>query len=226
MNELIKSLEDLIEKKSENQELKVELSSLVKMLKTGFESTTKGMEKIPKVFASNDEKKIAAFYDMFGTQIQALKISGNFDKFKEYLKVSFGINIEFTSDTSPNLYYVKKEKKRQKFNDLFTGYYLVDVPKEPKEAVEKILNSLDALTKEFTTESNLIKDTLKEIIESNSDKHESSTVKTVDKILTSARIKSLKIEDVATETEDKLNLQMLGIDIILKRDEPTLAEEE
>jgi hypothetical protein len=214
MNKLIKDLQELIEKKADNHDLKQELSALTKMLKTGFEATTTGMEKIPKVYASNDAEKIKKFYDTFGNQIVALQISGNFDLFTEDQKVTYGINIEFTSESSPNIQYIKKDKKRKKFDDLFTGYFISEVPKSPKEAIEKILKSLDALTKDFTAENDLVKESLKEIIESQTE-HSPATVKTVDKILTSARLKSIKVEDVATALEETLNLQQQGVDIAL-----------
>lgn len=214
MNKLIEALQEVIDRKSDNQDLKIELSGLVKMLKIGFQTKTAGMEKIPKIYSSNDAEKIKKFYDSFGTQIQALKITGNFDLFADYLKITYGINIEFTSETSPNIQYIKKPKKLQKFSDLYTHYFLSDTPREAKEAVEKILLSLDKLTKEFNNENDLVKETLKDIIEGQTE-HSPATVKTVDKILTQARIKSLKVEDVASDVEDKLNLQQQGIDIVL-----------
>lgn len=214
MNELIKDLTELIDKKVDNNDIKQELSTLTKMLKSGFESNTSGMERIPKVFATNDNEKITKFYEAFGNQIVALQISGNFDLFTDYMKIHFGINIEFTSETSPNISYVKKDKKRQKFNDLYTGYFIDEVPKSPKDAIQRILKSLDALTKDFTAEDQVVKDSLKEIIEKQTE-HSPATVKTVDKILTSARIKSLKVEDVANALEETLTLQQQGVDIAL-----------
>jgi hypothetical protein len=215
MNQLIKDLGELIDQKAENQDLKNELSSLHKMLKSGFETKTTGMEKIPKLYASNDADKIKKFYDIMGNQINALKISGNFDLFATYLSTTFGINISFQSESSPIISYIKKGKKFNKFQDLFTRYFLSEVPKSPKEAVSKILTSLDKLTKECNTETDAIKESLKAIIEKQAE-HSPATVKTVDKILTSARIKALKVEDVASDAEDKLNLQLQGIDLLLK----------
>jgi hypothetical protein len=218
MNQLIKNLQDLIEKKADNHDIKQELSTLVKMLRIGFESTTTGMEKIPKVYATNEAAKNKKFYDSFGNQIQALSLSGNFDKFVEYLEIHFGIHIHFTSETTPiNIHYISKPKKFKKFNDLYTGYFIEEFPKAPKEAVGKILKSLDALTKDFTVENDLIKETLKDIIENQSE-HSPATIKTIDKILTSARIKSIKVEDVANGIEETLNLQQQGVDIALKSD--------
>jgi len=211
----MKSLEELIELKADNQDLKKELSSLLKMLKVGFESTTKGMEKIPKLYATNDTEKIMAFYNSFGNQINAMKLSGNFEKFAEFLRITYGINISFTSETAPNIHYIKKPKKLQKFQDLFNRYFLEEAPRSAAEAVTKILNSLDKLTKENISENDTIKETLKGIIEAQNE-HSPATVKTMDKILTSARIKSLSVEDVANDAEEKLNLQQQGIDLVLK----------
>lgn len=218
MNKLIKDLQDLIEKKADNHDLKKELSVLLKLLKTGFEAKTTGMEKVPKVYASNDAAKIKQFYDSFGNQISALKISGNFDLFADYLKITYGINISFTSDASPNIQYIKKTKKFNKFKDLYTGYFIDEIPQTPKEAVAKILNSLDKLTKEYDNENSIVKEALKDIIEGQTE-HSPSTVKTIDKILTSARIKSLKVEDVANSAEEVLNSQMQGIDLVLKEND-------
>jgi hypothetical protein len=215
MNQLIKDLEEVIDQKANNQDLKNELSSLLKMLKNGFETKTTGMEKIPKLYASNDADKIKKFYDTMGNQINALKISGNFDLFATYLSTTYGINITFTSESSPIIQYIKKGKKFNKFNDAYTRYFLAEVPKTPREAVEKILLSLDKLTKEWNTESDSIKESIKAIIESQSE-HSPATVKTVDKILTNARIKALKVEDVANDVENTLNLQLQGIDLLLK----------
>jgi hypothetical protein len=215
MKQLIKELQEIVEKKADNDDLRKELSGLVKMLKIGFESRTSGMEKIPKVYASNDADKIKKFYDSFGTQIQALKISGNFDLFADYLKITYGITIEFSSDNAPNINYVKKPKKFQKFSDLYSQYFLDETPTSARVAVEKILLSLDKLTKEYNNENDLVKETLKDIIEGQSE-HSPMTVKTLDKILTTARIKSLSIEDVANEADEKLNLQHLGVDMALE----------
>lgn len=214
MNKLLQDLQDLIDKKVDNHDIKIELSALTKMLKIGFETTTTGMERIPKVFASNDNAKIKKFYDTFGNQIHALNISGNFDKFATYLKVTYGIDISFSSDTLP-IHFIKTPKKFKKFNDLYTGYFIEEIPKLPVDAISKILKSLDALTKDFTAENEAIKETLKEIIEKQTE-HSPATVKTVDKILTSARIKAIKVEEVANAVEDALTAQQQGVDIALK----------
>jgi hypothetical protein len=211
----MKDLQELIEQKANNHDLKMELSSLLKMLKTGFETSTKGMERVPKIYASNDNEKIMSYYNAFGNQINAMKISGNFEKFTEHMRVTFGINIEYTSEASPYISYVRKDKKLQKFKDLYSRYFLQDAPRTAVEAIEKILLSLDKLTKEDNAECDIIKESLREIIEGQSE-HSPSTVKTMDKILTSARLKSLSVEDVANDAEEKLTLQQQGIDLVLK----------
>lgn len=214
MNDLIKQLQDVIEKKAENHELKQELSSLLKMLKTGFEGKNLGADKVSKVFASNDNATIKKFYDTFGNQLNALQVTGNFDKFAEYLSIQFGIKIEFT-DSAPHIQYIKKGKKLTKFQDLYTQYFLEDPPREAKEAVKKILGSVDALTKEYNKENDEVKEQIKEIIHSQSE-HSPTTVKVVDKILTSARIKALDPEDIADNVENVLSLQLQGIELIKK----------
>lgn len=215
MNDLIKALEEVIDKKADNQDLKRELSTLTKMLKTGFDSPTTGMEKVPKLFATNDSAKISKAYDNIGNMIGALKISGNFDKFAEYMSIHFGIKFEFSSDNAPNLRYNTKAKKLGKFKDSYTEYFLEDTPQNPQDAVAKILKALDALTKEWNGANDEVKDALKGIIEAQSE-HSPTVVKTVDKILTSARIKALKAEDMADVLEDTLNAQQQGIDLVRK----------
>lgn len=216
MNDLIKQLEEVIDKKADNNEMKKELSTLVKMLKIGFEKKTNGMEKIPKLFACNDEKKIKKFYDAIGNQICALKVEGSFDLFSDYLRINHGIEVTFTSDEAPSIRY-KKGKKFKKFVDLYTGYYVQDTPSNAKEAMSTILNSLNALTKEYNNETGEVKEILKSIIEKQIE-HSPETVKTLDKILTNARIKAIEPEEVANSIEDKINLQQQAIDIIKKED--------
>lgn len=214
MNELIKELETLIERKADNQDIKSEISSLSKMLKTGFENKTVGMEKVPKLFATNDNDKISKFYDTIGNQINALKISGNFDLFKQYLEIHFGINVSYSSEDAPKLQYKTKGKKFQKFSDLYEQYYLEDVPKNPVDAAKKILNSLDALTKDHININTEVKEELKNIIEKQI-KHAPVTVKTVDKILTCARFKDRSIEDVANEIDSNLTLQQEAVNMVM-----------
>lgn len=218
MTELIKALEEIIEKKAEDHDIRKELSALTKMLKTGFDSNTSGMEKVPKLFASNDEKKIAKTYDTIGNLIVAMKITGNLDKFSQYLNIHFGINISFASDSSPNLKFNSNKKKFKKFEDLYTGYFLDSVPQTPVETVGKILKSIDALTKEHNNINDEVKDSLKEVINGQAE-HSPLTVKTVDKIMTSARFKAIPPEDVANNIEELINLQQQGVDIILKKSE-------
>jgi len=216
MNKLIKSLEEIIDKKATNNELRQELSSLVKMLKTGFANKPTGMEKVPKVFAANDPKKIKKFYDTFGNQINALKLSGNFDIFASYLDCEFGISISYKSDVCPNMQYIKKGKKLQKFQDLYTTYFLDSIPKSADEAATRILKSLDNLTKEFHNENEVVKESLKAIIEAESN-YTPETVKTVDRILTKSRIKSMSVEDVAGDIELKLTSQQKAVDMVTEQ---------
>lgn len=214
MNLLVKNLSEIVDVKVENHELKQELSKLIKMLKTGFEKKTVGMEKIPKLFASNDEKKIAKFYDTLANQINALKISGSFDLFQNYLNINYGIKVDFAHDNSPNNRYVTKEKKRNKFKDLYTEYFVEDLPKDANLAVKKIMSSIDALTKENVAMNDNIKEALKSVIEQEN-QHDASTIKTLDKILTNARIKQVNVSEIASEVGDKLNLQLQAIDIAM-----------
>jgi hypothetical protein len=215
MNTLIKALEEVIDRKADNHELKQELSTLTKMLKTGFDSPTTGMEKVPKLFASNDSAKISKAFDSIGNMIGALKISGNFDKFAEYMEIHFGIKFEFSSENAPNIRFNTKPKKFRKFEDAFTGYFLAEVPSSPQEAVAKILKSLDTLTKEWNGVNEEVKDALKGIIEAQTE-HTPTVVKTVDKILTSARIKALSTEAMADQIDEILSAQQKGVELVRK----------
>ena len=219
MDNLIKELQEVIDKKADNDDIRKELSTLVKMLKIGFEKKTTGMERIPKIFATNDNDKITKFYDTFANQINALKVNGSFDLFASYLSTNYGIKIDFESESCPNNRYITKPKKLKKFEDIYTGYFLDELPKEPNDAIKKILLSLDKLTKEFNNENEAVKESLKDIIDKQSE-HSPLMVKTVDKILTSARLKALKVEDVANDADDKLTLQQQGIDFCIKSTKP------
>lgn len=214
MNDLVNQLQDVVEKKAANHELKQELSSLVKMLRTGFESKPVGMEKVSKVFASNDTKKIKKFYDTFGSQINAMKLSGQFDSFVNYMSVEFGIKIGYETDICPRINYIKKGKKRTKFEDLYTGYFYEPIPKSPTEAVTKILSSLDTLTKDFNNESDGVKEALKSVIEAQT-QYSPLTVKTLDKILTKSRIKAIDAEQVAMEIDANITLQSQAVDLVV-----------
>ena len=68
MNDIIKKVEEIVEREVENDLLKSEISELKKMLKTGFEAKTDGYDRIPKLMSTADEKKLAKFYDNFGNQ--------------------------------------------------------------------------------------------------------------------------------------------------------------
>ncbi|SPF56239.1 hypothetical protein SBF1_8980002 [Candidatus Desulfosporosinus infrequens] len=218
MNQLIKELQEVIDKKADNHELKQELSTLVKMLKIGFEKKTNGMEKIPKLFSSNDTKKITKFYDNLANNINGLKVAGSFDQFNEYLKITYGITINFSSEDAPKNSYIKTPKKQKKFYDLYSSYFLDDVPKNPSDAIKRIFNSLDKLNKEYSNESDGVKESLKAIIEKQNE-HSPTTVKIIDKLLTNSRLKSVPLEDIANDAENSLMQQQQGIDIILKQSE-------
>lgn len=212
MNDLIQKLQEVVDKKADNQDIKKELGSLLKMLKTGFDKKTTGMEKVPKLFASNDTKKIIKFYDQFANTVNGLKVSGNFDQFAQYLEVTYGIKVVLP-DNAPNNKYVSSKKKLEKFKDLFTGYFIEDMPKNANEAIKKILKSIDALTKEINKENDSVKETIKEIIEKENE-HSPATVKTIEKIMTSSRLKSIDIKDVTNELEQNLQLQLEGIYVL------------
>lgn len=215
MNKLVSELQDVIEKKANNDELRQELSSLVKMLKLGFLSKPVGMEKVSKVYASNDAKKIKQFYDTFGSQINAMKLAGSFDLFATYMSVEYGITVAFESDEAPNIFYAKKGKKLQKFQDLYNEYFIEPAPRSPQEAATKILKALEALTKDFVAANEAIKEELKGIIESQSDLTP-DTVKAVDRILTKSRIKAIVAEELAAELDHKISQQQKAVDIILE----------
>jgi hypothetical protein len=214
MNELIKKLEEVVDKKVENHEIKQECGKLIKMLKTGFETKNKGMEKVASVLATNDAKKILGFYEFFGNVINALKISGNFDNFAQVMRINFGIEVTYATG-SPTLRYMKKGKKFDKFSDLYTMYFLGDLPRSANDAVENILKSLDSLVKQYNNENDDVKEQIKAIIESENE-HSATTVKVMDKLLTSSRIKAIDLEEIADAEESRLSEQLQGVELIRK----------
>lgn len=218
MNELIKKIEEIVDQKVNNHELKKEISSLQKMLKIGFEKKNAGMDKVAKIYASNDVGKISNFYESIGHQINAMKLSNNFDKFSEFLNINFGISITFDSPDSPVVRYKKEGKKFQQFSDLYSQYFLEDAPKVPSVAITKILSSLDNLLKEYNNENDEIKEQIKSLIEDN-DEHSPTVLKTIDKILTSSRIKEVDVDEIVNNEESVLSEKQQGIDIIRKETE-------
>lgn len=213
---LIEQLDSVIEHKITNKELKDELNTLVKMLKDGFEQKTVAIEKPAKVYAIADEKQLAKYYDTLANQIKGIQLTGNLEKFKQYVLVHHGIEINTTSE-EPNITFIKSKKKFQKFTDSYTKYYLEDLPKNAVEATKKILKSINAVASEVKTDSDAVKDELKSVIELQNE-HSPTTVKTVDKILTNARLKSVPIEDVANDIESVLELQYAGLELLKKGD--------
>lgn len=211
MNDIIKKVEEIVEREVENDLLKSEISELKKMLKTGFEAKTDGYDRIPKLMSTADEKKLAKFYDNFGNQIKALKMTGDLDKFVQYLEINHGINIT-VKDDFPNIQFAKNDKKKQKFYDIYSTYFLEDVPKDPKTALDKITKSLYNIFKEYKKEEEPIKEDLKTLIEN--EEYSSAVIMTLNKIIKKAKVKEEKIEDIAGEVEIKLNEQLKAVEII------------
>jgi hypothetical protein len=211
MKELIKKIEDIIDREVENNHLKTELNQLSKMLKLGFENSTNGYDKIPKLFATADEKKLKKFYDIFGNQIKAMHVSGDYKQFSEYMKINHGIEF-VVSDKFPNMSYTKNPKKKDKFYNLYSSYFIADTPKDAKEALDQITKSIGNIFKEFKKEEEPIKDDMKLLIES--DENSKLCINTLAKIVKTSKMKDETMVEVAGAAEDKLNEQLKAIDMI------------
>lgn len=212
MKEIIKKLEELADREVENNRLKDEIKELKKMLNIGFDTKLNDYDRASKLFSIADEKRIKKFYDSFSNQIKSMAISKDFEKFAEYLKINHGISIT-VNDDFPRINYNKSKKKLDKFYDIYSTYFIDDVPKNPKDALDRISKSLYNIYKEYKKEEEPLKEDLKSIIESDNE-HSPLIIKTLNKIIKQAKVKEEKLEDVASGVEDKLTEQLKAITII------------
>lgn len=211
MNELIEKIENITEKKVKAYEIKKEIALLLKMLKNGFDKKDIGVDKIINIYTSENSFDIERYYKSLANQLYVLELLGKFNDLSKYLKQEYGIDIDF-SVSSPYINYKEKSKKFKKFVKLYENYYLDSLPTNSKEAMNKIINSIFTLKKEYKQSTNEIKTEQKEITET--EDTSPITIKTIDKILTSAKIKTIEPETLADVEEDKISLQIQGIQII------------
>lgn len=212
MKEIVKKIEELVDQEVENETLKQELTEIKKMIKLGFEGNYAGYEKIPILYSTADEKKIKKFYDNLANQIKAIAISGNLDKFNDYISINHSINIDVEKEF-PKPSFTKKEKNKDKFYDLYSTYYLEDVPKDAKIVLDKLTQSLYNINKEFKTQEEPIKEDFKNILD-NDPEYSSMVLKTLSKIIKTAKKRAETMEDSASTIEQKLNEQMKAIELI------------
>lgn len=205
MNNDIKTAQELVDRKLETEDVKSEIARLKKMLKSGFSTNTDGMEKVCKVFASNDEKKIAKFYWEVANYLRAIELLGNMKRFREYA-IETGINIT----SAPNLNYRQKGKKKAKFLDLYNEYFLEEAPQKGEEAGLKILRALEANHRTVISQEEQIKEEAENMSYSCSKR----TFSTITQVLTSSKKKDIPIEDVISEVEVKLQEEQQAIDML------------
>lgn len=211
MNDIIKKVEEIVDREVENDLLKSELATVKKMLKVGFEGNYGGYDRIPMMFSNADEKKIKKLYDNIANQIKAIAMCGSIDKFNDYISINHSINIDIEKEF-PKPSFTKNEKNKNKFYDLYSTYYIEDVPKDPKQVLDKLTQSLYNINKEFKKEEEPIKEDLKILIES--EEFSPAIIKTLNKIIKKAKVKEEKFEDVAGEVETKLNEQLKAVELI------------
>lgn len=212
MKEIVKRIEELVEQEVENETLKTELGEIKKMLKIGFEGNFAGYERIPILYSTADEKKIKKTYDNIANQIKAIAMSGNFEKFGDYVSINHGINIDVPQDF-PTPSFNKSDKKKNKFYDLYSTYYLEDVPKDAKIVLDKLTQSLYNINKEFKTQEEPIREDFKNIME-NDPEYSSIVLKTLSKIIKASKKKAETLEDSASSVEQKLSEQMKAVELI------------
>lgn len=212
MKEIVKRIEELVDQEVENETLKTELAEIKKMLKIGFESNFVGYERIPILYSTADEKKIKKLYDNLANQIKAIAMCGNFEKFGDYISINHSINID-VPEIFPQPSFTKNDKKKNKFYDLYSTYYLEDVPKDAKIVLDKLTQSLYNINKEFKTQEEPIKEDFKNIME-NDPEYSSLVLKTLSKIIKASKKKAETLEDSASTVEQKLNEQMKAIELI------------
>lgn len=203
----VQTAEDVAERKLESEDIKKEISKLKKMLKTGFSNKTDGMEKVTKVLATDDPKKIAKFYTEIANIIKALAISNNLEKFNDYL---MNFNVSVTSNKE--LSYLKKGKKKEKFKMLYSEYFYEEPPQSGTAAGEKILIAMETNYKTLRQQD----EALKEEAENLSYSCSKRTFNTLTGALLSAKKKDVALEDVINEIEVKLNEQQQAVDLLEK----------
>lgn len=201
----VQTAEDLVDKRMEIEDIKGEQARLKKMLKVGFDTKTDGMDKAAKALASNDPKKLAKFYTELANGIRALALTDNLEKFQLFCQ---GLHI--TVGASKELHYLKKGKKKEKFQDLYNEYFLDATPSDATVAGNKILTALQALYKAIGEQEEALKEEAEGLTYSCSKR----TFSTMARVLQSSRKKDVPLEDVISEVEVKLQEEQQAVDIL------------
>jgi hypothetical protein len=191
----VKIAEDLVDRREEIEDIKGETKKLSKMLKTGFELKTDGMEKAMKALASGDPKKLAKFYAEIANVLKVLALTDNVEKLNDFL-IPYGVDVKATKSMN----YLKKGKKKEKFQDLYNEYFLNATPPVAADAALAIIKAGITLNAQI----NNLEEHLKEESEELGYSCAKRTFKTMTSIISSSRKKDVPIEEVAAEVEVKI----------------------
>jgi len=211
MNKIIEAAETLTDLQQEKKVIQREIGKLNKMIKTGFEGKQSGLDKVAKVYSSNLNEDIERFYTNIGNSVKAIALTGNFEKFSEYIKIHFGITF---NEYEPKISYIKKDKKKQKFLDLYEEYFLDPAPNKADEAIKKILSSMSVNFNEVKKESDKIKEEFEQV--NTTAGCPKRTLQTLCNILSKAKSKDIEISDVTSEFETKISEEQMAIDLLEK----------
>jgi len=214
MNKIVEAAETLSDLNQEKQELQKEVGRLKKMIKTGFEGKFDGLDKTAKVFSSDLNADLEKFYNQLANSIKAIQVLGNFEKFKSFIQLNHSIDIV---DFETKVSYIKKDKKKQKFLDLYNAYFLEDAPAKASEAMTKILTSMQNNYKEVKKETDKIKEEFEQI--NTTAGCPKRTLQTLCTILSKAKAKDIEVSDVTSEIETKMSEEQMALDLLEKENE-------
>jgi len=203
--EVAENLSDLV---VNTNDLKKEISRLKKLITLGFEGDNKGVEKVAKVFGSEDQDEIKKLYDNIGNIIKAIYIQGSFENFSNYLKNVHSVNLQ---SCNFSLKYKNNSKKIEKYKEEFE-YYFLEPSCNPENDIVRIQNSLTANFKEIKIETDNYKEEFNTQANNISDTKE--TLKTITKILVQSKTKDIEVKDVVTDIEEKIQEQEVALTIL------------
>lgn len=209
MNKIVEAAETLSDLQQEKKVIQKEVSKLSKMIKTGFEGKQAGLDKVAKVYSSELNEDVDKFYTSIGNSIKGIALAGNFEKFKDFLSLNFGISLV---DYEPKLSYTKKDKKKQKFQDLYEEYFLDPAPNKADEAMKKIMVSMSANFKEIKKESDKIKEEFEQV--NTSVGCPKRTLQTLTSIISKAKSKDVDVKEVTSDIETKISEEQMALDLL------------
>lgn len=214
MNKIVEAAETLSDLQQEKKVIQKEVSKLSKMIKTGFEGKQAGLDKVAKVYSSELNEDVDKFYTSIGNSIKGIALAGNFEKFKDFLSLNFGISLV---DYEPKLSYTKKDKKKQKFQDLYEEYFLDPAPNKADEAMKKIMVSMSANFKEIKKESDKIKEEFEQV--NTSVGCPKRTLQTLTSIISKAKSKDVDVKEVTSDIEIKISEEQMALDLLENNNE-------